>query len=110
MQIECFGCSSRNCEGCNIYILATMLRKGELDCLMDEHHTIARTPESLRAKGEWISVEDRLPTIEDANETESILAIHKDEKYVGRWLWDIVAEYPTEFTHWMPLPEPPKGD
>ena len=59
---------------------------------------------------EWISVKDRLPTREDANETESILAINKDEKYVGRWVWDIVARWPTEFTYWMPLPEPPKGE
>ena len=35
---------------------------------------------------EWISVKDRLPTREDANETGSILAINKDEKYVGRWV------------------------
>ena len=59
---------------------------------------------------EWISVEDRLPTREDANETESILAINKDEKYVGRWVWDIVARWPTEFTYWMPIPQPPKGE
>ena len=59
---------------------------------------------------EWISVKDRLPTREDANETESILAINKDEKYVGRWVWDIVARWPTEFTYWMPLPQPPKGE
>lgn len=59
---------------------------------------------------EWISVKDRLPTREDANETESILAINKDEKYVGKWVWDIVARWPTEFTYWMPLPQPPKGE
>ena len=59
---------------------------------------------------EWISVKDRLPTREDANETESILAINKDEKYVGRWVWDIVARWPTEFTYWMPMPQPPKGE
>ena len=59
---------------------------------------------------EWISVKDRLPTREDANETESILAINKDEKYVGRWVWDIVARWPTEFTYWMPMPKPPKGE
>ena len=59
---------------------------------------------------EWISVKDRLPTREDANETDSILAINKDERYVGRWVWDIVARWPTEFTHWMPMPQPPKGE
>ena len=59
---------------------------------------------------EWVSVKDRLPTREDANETESILAINKDERYVGRWVWDIVARWPTEFTYWMPMPQPPKGE
>lgn len=57
---------------------------------------------------EWVSVKDRLPTREDANESESILAINIHEGYVGRWIWDIVSDYPAEFTHWMPLPEPPK--
>ena len=57
---------------------------------------------------QWIPVSERLPTREDANETESILAIHKADGYVGRWIWDIVARYPKEFTHWMPLPQPPK--
>ena len=75
---------------------------------------IARIADHLIAHGvtvqEWISVKDRLPTREDANETESILAINKDEKYVGRWVWDIVARWPTEFTYWMPLPQPPKGE
>ena len=70
--------------------------------------------EYLAANGvtvqEWIPVEERLPTGDDANETDSILAIHKDEGYVGRWLWDIVERYPSEFTHWMPLPEPPGKD
>ncbi len=32
----------------------------------------------------WIPVTERLPTREDANETESILAIHKEERR-GRW-------------------------
>lgn len=59
---------------------------------------------------QWIPVTEKLPTREDANETESILAIHKADGYVGRWIWDIVARHPKEFTHWMPLPQPPKED
>ena len=77
-------------------------------------NTSEEIAENLIANGvtmqEWISVEDRLPTREDANETESILAINKDERYVGRWVWDIVARWPTEFTYWMPIPQPPKGE
>ncbi len=103
-DVECDKNGNGNCEICE-YKYADKSCEKYLSRIFADH---------LIANGvtvqEWISVEDRLPTIEDANETESILAIHKDEKYVGRWLWDIVAEYPTEFTHWMPLPEPPKGE
>ena len=72
--------------------------------------TICKEESSIETVQEWIPVKDRLPTREDANETESILAINKDEKYVGRWVWDIVARWPTEFTYWMPMPQPPKGE
>jgi len=52
--IDCRDCDSSRCNGCNIYILATMLNQGKLDCLMDDHHTITINPEELRPKGEWI--------------------------------------------------------
>lgn len=56
----------------------------------------------------WIPVSERLPTEEDANPYESVLAINKDDGFPRSWIWDIVEHYPTEFTYWMPLPEPPK--
>lgn len=56
----------------------------------------------------WISVEERLPAAADANPYESILAIEKDDGFARAWCWDIVVRYPNEFTHWMPLPEPPE--
>lgn len=43
-RIGCRNCDSPNCEGCNVYILETMLDSGKLDCLMDEHHTISTAP------------------------------------------------------------------
>lgn len=57
---------------------------------------------------EWICVKERLPKAEDANPHESVLAINKDEGFAKSWWYDIVVRYPQEFTHWMPLPEPPK--
>ena len=51
-RIECLGCDAHYCDGCNIYILATMLKQGKLDCMMDEHRTITIDPEELRPKGE----------------------------------------------------------
>ena len=56
----------------------------------------------------WISVKERLPERKDANPYESVLAIHKDDGFARSWIFDVVAEYSQEFTHWMPLPEPPK--
>lgn len=35
--IGCRSCDSPSCEGCNIYILDTMLRKGKFDRIMYEH-------------------------------------------------------------------------
>lgn len=35
--IGCRGCDSPSCEGCNIYILDTMFRKGKFDRIMYEH-------------------------------------------------------------------------
>lgn len=71
---------------------------------------------------EWISVEERLPEYGD-----KVLVCYTREDYVGigvlqkgfefmdekdqdYWLWS-GEEYPLdEFTHWMHLPEPPKGE
>ena len=63
---------------------------------------------ALREQPRWISVEERLPTRADANPNESVLAIQKDDGFARAWLWDIVVRYYGEFTHWMPLPEPPE--
>ena len=56
----------------------------------------------------WISVKDGLPTEEDST-SGMVLAVENDEeRHVKPWHWEIVRKYATEFTHWMPLPEPPK--
>lgn len=60
---------------------------------------------------EWISVKDRLPDM-----YQNVLAIRADGKIVvdaigSLEIWykqmDIVGR---PVTHWMPLPEPPKGE
>lgn len=55
---------------------------------------------------EWISVKDRLPTIYDTDADNCVLAIHKasNKRY---YHWRSVANNPFDFTHWMPLPQPP---
>ena len=39
-QICCKDCDDTNCDGCNLYVLATALHEGKLDMLLNEHHSI----------------------------------------------------------------------
>lgn len=56
----------------------------------------------------WISLDERLPTKEDSDKDEHILGFTKDG-FMGCWNWEDVARFCREdFTHWMPMPEPPK--
>ena len=59
-------------------------------------------------KQEWISVDERLPTKEDANEDGNVLAITRRDGCVRSWAWDWLKNYPKLFTHWTSLPEAPK--
>ena len=73
----------------------------------DDWYSSEEIAENLIAHGvtvqEWISVEDRLPETEDV-----FLCWSKD-------LSDMMFCYTSDFkqlevTHWMPLPQPPKGE
>lgn len=88
-------------------------------------------PASLRPKGEWISVEDRLPGIYDKEPDWSVTVlfrtaqghIYSGYRNIGRtqksfydddwtppyWLDESenLSFEEDEVTHWMPLPEPP---
>ena len=58
----------------------------------------------------WISVEEGLPTKEDADGNECVLAVHKVYGGVRCWLWDSIVNCPEQFLYWMRTPEPPKGE
>ena len=57
---------------------------------------------------EWISVDDRLPEPQ-----EEAICINADgDMMIGtytEWGWMFPC-YFEELTHWMPLPQPPKGE
>lgn len=59
---------------------------------------------------EWISVKDRLP-----ERMQPVIVCREDKKVeqgykdVGDW-WKVYGTRTKRVTHWMPLPEPPKGD
>ena len=65
---------------------------------------------------EWISVDDRLPEF-----CVSVLArcfyhgkwrtlvCHTSKENAGEWYTDEVCQW-VKVTHWMPLPNPPKGE
>lgn len=64
---------------------------------------------------EWIPVKDRLP---DKNIKAVLIALHCEETDIGWydkdnkcWQSEFVNSYDDgEVTHWMPIPQPPKGE
>ena len=62
---------------------------------------------------EWISVDERLP-----DDNDRVIAFRPNEsetsayKYCVMWGWSVKVSLKQHrgITHWMPLPQPPKGD
>lgn len=89
-------------------------------CIVVLTHLPTIDPASLRPKGEWISVEDRLPQ-EGGAVCENVILFMDNGLVTVGWLNqitnrgyyldtinDVVIKAPlSRFTHWMPLPEPP---
>ena len=65
---------------------------------------------------EWISVDDRLP--ENGGYVVCIAKRNPFSRFMpmvariekNGWVNPITEQYISEVTHWMPLPEPPKGE
>jgi hypothetical protein len=83
--------------------------------------------EDINVPTKWISVKDRLPTVADGKSLcEIVLAYINNGKIVGQvctgWLngnkWYLTVGEDDHYTvwglgavtHWMPLPQPPKGE
>ena len=56
---------------------------------------------------EWISVKDRLP---DTNEMCLLCMESRTTKYRWVTIGYFHTNYDEYITHWMPLPQPPKGE
>lgn len=69
----------------------------------------AKELHELREKNRWTPVTERLPTEDDADSDNGVLAIHMGSKK-RYYHWRSVADNPFDFTHWMPLSESPEED
>ena len=104
-----------------IKLLETVVSPNELLCDGEVRVSTSRVADHLIANGvtvqEWISVKDRLP------EDDQVVLCYKAERGVriGKHLAATYADGVSAFkdcgrdyafgaTHWMPLPEPPKGE
>ena len=95
--------------------------KDTTDCVVEEEAReylpfVLTNEEKVSRKGEWISVEDRLPAYEQqvialsesGEVTLGIISPSTNEKEYGKYCADNAFECLTFVTHWMPLPEAPK--
>ncbi len=62
-------------------------------------------------KQEWISVEERLPELQqDVFVCDEIGDVFTDRlERDGKWNNEISRRWGIKYLYWMPLPEPPKG-
>ena len=62
---------------------------------------------------EWISVKDRLPDVGSrviaCGEKGGVFVVKSEGKTTGFGRMDGASKY-RSFDHWMPLPQPPKGE
>ena len=94
-------CVGTDCsEGCKFYMENDCLYKLMADVMKENGVTVQ----------EWISVKDRLP---EDGETVTICT-EKGFVYAGELIgdtWFLDNDSWTEnVTHWMPMPQPPKGE
>ena len=68
--------------------------------------------EALQSESEWISVEDRLPTKEDADENGKVLVwreVESTQTLMSKSIYDyMMCKHLDKTSFWMPLPQRPK--
>ena len=59
----------------------------------------------------WISVKDRLPRCGDrVIMTDGVFVCEAFLSISGKWVRNGIGWIESEITHWMPMPNPPKGE
>ena len=112
--IKCRNCESPDCKGCNLKRLETMLENWKFDCMMNENRCI-NTSADVEPVQEWIPVTERLP------EESGMYIITANDGHAQRvsfvqWqkknrMWNLTgARSYWRVTHWMPMPQLPKGE
>ena len=85
-----------------------------LKMLKTAHLTILQEEPTIEVVQEWISVKDRLPEAHRlvlCRWTRGIGASYGFARYQHEIdVWYVSNEGMPEVTHWMPLPQPPKGE
>ena len=85
----------------------------EVDEMLERYYALCA---QAHRKHAWISVEDALPQ----SETERVLVFLKDADFTkpigvnkidtDRYVGGVWVRWGRYVTHWMPLPDPPKGE
>ncbi len=79
--------------------------KKQNETLTIQRNAWALAAERVAEDRKWISVNDRLPDIDE-------LCLLSMENRITKYRWVVIGYYHTNYdeyvTHWMPLPEPPK--
>ena len=70
---------------------------------------IKMTAKGYRKQSEWISVEERLPEREGYYLTSTIKGVIMIGAFFGYYASGDRPQFKYDVTHWMPLPEAPKG-
>ncbi len=104
MTSDCNGCAYKGYEGgvC-------------MDALMEDALAVIKQLENKEPVQEWISVKDRLP---EPNKLVLCWWESGDGErehygfatFQSHGVWYVSNEGMPEVTHWMPLPQPPKGE
>ena len=110
--LECCGQVGRCMHGCPYYISHNVP-----SCTLHKSRDALALIQQLEEQvPRWISVEERLPE----EGVRSVCLIYADgytcvaewshDRRGDDWWFYVSGEYDPEVTHWMPLPQPPKGE